>query len=418
MAESVDAPVREATRGQVARRAVADRLAASGPLLGKVFALWLATRLGYLAVTYLATAMHLYEPGPGVPHGMIFSWERWDTNWYLIISRLGYIDKVSANFFPLYPAAMGWVSWLLGDGSGPIYPHPDRLRLLVGIGLSNVALLVGLYAVARLAEHDAAPGDERAGVRAAWILLAYPFAMAFTAPLAEAFFLAFAALSFLFARQGRWYAAVVPAFLAGLTRPFGVVLVAPLAWEYGRQHGWWRWPPSRPTLGALAQGAMVAGAAAVGTGIYLTYLYVRFGDFLLPLHDQLSLWNHVSMPPWKTAALVVHNLTSGVDTFLLPVETALVVSFALITLIGIRRTPFAYTLYMAGLLYLDTAAPLTIFPDLLNGTTRYLASAIPVFLILGRWSARRSWLETLLICAGMMVQGTVMVAIFQGKLSA
>lgn len=420
MARPVDASVREVTPPWVRLRAA---LIASMPLALRVFVLWLATRIGYVAVTYMANAIHLFQSDPrALIFGGIHSWDRWDTNWYLIIARYGYQSRTSANFFPLYPAAVGVVSWLLGHGASAVY---GTFRLLVAIGLSNLGLLVGLYAVARLSELDAEAEDDRAGTRAAWILLAYPFAMAFAAPLAEGFFLAFAALSLLLARQGRWYAVILPALLAGLTRPFGLVLVAPLAWEYARQHGWWKRPPTRPTragLWSLVKCAVVVAAAPAGLFIYLGYLYVRFGDFLLPFHDQLTLWHHVSMPPWSTAQVVFHNLmanvTSGVDSFLLPVEVVLWISFALITIAGIRRTPFAYTLFMAGMLYVDIAAPINNFPDILTGTTRYLASAIPVFLILARWTRRQQWLETVLICSGMMLQGTIMVGIFQARLSA
>jgi hypothetical protein len=350
---------------------------------------------------------------------MFFSWERWDTNWYLIISRIGYQVKPEGNFFPLYPSAIGGISWLLGDGSGPIWPQPDRLRTTVAIGLSNLGLLVGLYAVARLAELDAEKGDQRAGPRAAWIMLAYPFAMAWTAPLAEGFFLAFSALALLFARRGRWYAAALPAFLAGLTRPVAVILVAPLAWEYGRQQGWWGRRPSWPTLSGIrkvATGMVVVAAAPAGMCVYFAYLYRRFGDFLLPLHTQ-QLY-HVALPPWQTARIVIHNLLRIRDNFLLPTESFLLVLFTGIVIVSIRRVPFAYTLYMAGLLYLVTAAPVTFVPDVLTGATRYLAGAIPVFLIVARWAGRRPWIETLVISTGIMLQGAITIAIFQYKLSA
>jgi hypothetical protein len=417
---SAEAPIREDPASRASRReTLANWLVRSLPLFQRVFLLWLGTRVAYLALTYMANALHLFQAGPQVPGGMIFSWERWDTNWYLIISRVGYQIKPEGNFFPLYPATIGWVSWLLGDGSGPIYPQPDRLRVLVAIGLSNLGLLAGLYAVARLAELDAEPGDDRAGTRAAWIMLAYPFAMAWTAPLAEGFFLAFTALALLFARKGRWYAAAVPALLAGLTRPVALILVAPLAWEYARQQGWWERLPPRPSLAGIRNvvlGAVVAGAAPAGMCIFFTYLYVRFGDFLLALHTQEKY--HVAWPLWRTAGRVMHNLLTIPDTFLLPTESFLIVLFALIIVVSIRRIPFAYMLYMAGLLYLVTAAPVTFVPDVLVGATRYLAGAIPVFLIVARWAGRRPWLETLVISTGMMLQGAITIGIFQYKLSA
>ncbi|MBO0728280.1 MAG: hypothetical protein J2P57_03410 [Acidimicrobiaceae bacterium] len=397
--------------------AVPRWVAASMPLLLRLLVLWLATRVVFVLLAYLGYKLHLFQPTGQLGGGLILSWQRWDVNWYLIISRLGYPTRQSANFFPLFPALMGGISWLLGDGGGPVFPQPDKLRVLVGMGISNVALLVGLYAVARLAQLDAEPEDERAGVRAAWILLAYPFAVAWMAPYSEGLFLAFTALALLFARRGRWYWVGLVGLLAGLTRPTAVILILPIAWEYGRQHGWWqRLPrPSGEFARQLAKGAVAIGSVPAGIGLYFAYLYIRFGDILLPLHTQLQYWHHVAMPPWSTLQLAVRNLRTIPDSGLLSTDLTLLAGVTLVVVAGIRRLPVAYLLYMAGLLYLVTAAPVTVIPDVLTGVTRYMDAAIPVFLVLSWWAARRPLLEMALVSGGMILQGAMTIAFFQGS---
>ena len=393
------------------------RLRGPGALLARdVAVLWVATRIGFVAVTYLAMVLHLFHAQPAFS-GLILSWRRWDAGWYEEISRQGYFTPQAFNFFPLYPKIWGAIAWVLGHGSGPVYPQPDRLRLLVGMALSNLGLLVGLYAIARLAEHDGGARED-AGPRAVRIALAYPFALTWTIAYAEGFFLAFAGLTLLFARRGRWYPAALTAALAGLTRPVALILVLPLAWEYGRQHGWWARVP-RPSWGELrlaARGALVVGAAPAAIAAYFAYAYSRTGDFLLPLHNQFTYWQHVSMPQWTSIHIALHRiLTMPRGTGILPLELGLLFLFGLITLARIRRLPFAYTLYMAGLLYLATSSPTPSQVDLFWGASRYLAGAIPVYLIVADWAAGRRWLEGAVLGAGFLLQGALTIALFQSQ---
>jgi hypothetical protein len=385
---------------------VVERTGLGWTLFKSVLLLWLATRLGYMAITFLATTLHLYQM-PAEFTGLVLSWERWDAGWYMSISRLGYFSPQSINFFPLYPATVGATSWLLGHGSGPVWPQPDKLRLLVAMGWSNLALLVALLALAHLAEFESNIRESYAGIRAAQMALAFPFAMAWTIAYAEGFFFALAALTLLFARQGRWYAAAATAFLAGLDRPVAVILILPLAWEYGRQQGW-RWP--------LIRGAVVVSAVPLALLAYCTYAYLRFGNFFLPIRSQFTYWHHISMPQWQTLKIAMTRISSRPqDASLLALEVVLLTLCAILVLVNIRRVPFLYTLYMAGLIYLATAAPVPSQYDLLWGTGRYLAQAIPIYLIAASQMARRPWLETPVVSGAMLLQGALLIALFQGK---
>lgn len=388
---------------------------------------WLATRVGYVVLTYIANTLHLFPPRQGFT-GMVFSWERWDALWYVLISRVGYDRIASANFFPLYPSIVGGISWLLGDGSSPIPPppsvlataQPDRIRMLVALGVTNVALLVGLYFVARLADRESEAGDHRAGIRAVWIMLAYPFALAWTAPLSDGLFLALLALTFWLVRGGRWYWAAAAAFLAGLTRPVAVTLIPLIAWEFARQHGWLRLPlqtrPSLSDLPKLTTAIVAVGAVPAATCAYFGYLYVRFGDFLLPLHTQFGPpWSHQRLPQWETFTIAIQRLLTVRETGMLLTQLVFLVGFAAILVLSARRQPFGYVLYMVGLFYIITAAPVPGAVDLLTGAVRYLAAAIPVFLVLAEWCVRRPRLELSLIATGMMLQGAFTIAFFAYK---
>jgi hypothetical protein len=392
------------------------RIRSDWALVGFVCLVWLLTRLGYVLVSYVSGTLHLYQVAPG-HHGLISPWQQWDVNWYLIISRQGYVGPAATAFFPLYPATIGVLSWLLGDGSGPLYPQPDHVRLLVGMALSNLALLASLYGLARLALVER-PSDADGGRNSALAALSYPIAIAWTVAYAEGYFLAFAVFTMLFARKRRWYAATAAAFLLGLTRPVAVIVVLPLLWEYGRQKDWWTHPGWRGwrALPSAGRGLLAAAAAPLGTAVYLGYCRWRFGDFLLPLHMQSANWLRVTRPQWWTLdealhRVVLHNNTSN----MLGLELGLLVVFCAITLVSIRRVPFAYTLYSAGLLFVATASPVPSQGDLLWGVGRYLGEAFPVFLIVGWWGTRYRWLLPSLSGAGFLLQGTLAVAWFQGQ---
>jgi hypothetical protein len=409
--DAVPAPTRHVTR-----REWTDRLREAMPLIRSVFLLWLGIRAAYAVITYVANDLHLYTAQQGFAGGLL-AWQRWDANWYMLISRLGYATRESVNFFPLHPMVTGALAWLLGDGSGPVWPHPDPLRLFAGMAVSNFGLLAGLLAIARLAQLEAEGEDADAGPRAARMVLAYPFAMAWTIAYSDGLFLGLAAATLLFCRRGYWYLAALTAGLAGLTRPVAVVLVLPLLWEFGRQHGWWRWPCAWPSLhpATLLRGALAVGAVPLAMGAYFGYVWWRFGDPFLIFHNLRGDWNHEFQPQWWTVVHGIHRALTLPNTSVLAIELALLAAFSLIVLVSVRRVAFTYTLWVVGLLFMATVLPIPQHIDLLWGTGRYISGAIPIYLIIGRWTAGRPWLDSMLFGSGMLVQGALTIALFQSR---
>lgn len=392
-----------------------DRVLHGFPMLRTVVLLWLATRFFYLLVTYVSVDLRLSHAPPSLST-FLGLWARYDVAWYLQIARHGYADPLMANFFPLFPMLTGGVSWLLGDGAGPIYfQRPEHLQMVVAMLISNVGLLVGLLALARLAHLEREREDDRdAGARTALLMLAYPFALVWTIPYAEGVFVALAALTLLFARQRKWYWAASTAALCGLTRPVAAILVLPLAWEYGSQHGWWRWPP-RLHPADLARGAIVIGAVPLAMAAFFAYLYLRFQSLVVLFGNLSSHWARVVQPFWQTFLQAGHRVLIARGTSVLAFELALIAAFVVIVAVSIRRVPLSYTLWVAGLVAMAAIAPTPSAVDLLWGTSRYLAGALPIFLILGHLTRERPWLGSLLVAGGFMLQGTLTIALFEGS---
>lgn len=392
------------------------RLRDMAPMLRSVVLLWLGTRALYALITWLADGLPLYTAKPGL-HGGLLAWQRYDANWYVLISRLGYWTKEPVTYFPLHPMIMAAIAWLLGDGSGPVFPHPDQLRLFVGMAISNVGLLVALVALGWLAQLEADPGDADAGSRTARMMLAFPYAVGWTIAYADGLFVGLLACALLFARRGHWYLAALAAFLTGFTRPVAVVLVLPLLWEFGQQHGWWRWPPSaaafRPRV--LLQGALAVGAVPVAMGIYFAYVWRRFGSPLIVVQNLPGDWGHSFQFQWWTIPHGIHRVFIVGHINNLAIELVLLGAFGLIVLVSIRRIPLTYTLLVLGLLYMATALPIPELPDLLWGAGRYMAGALPIYMIIARWTSGRPALDSALFGAGMMVQGVFTIALFQGR---
>jgi hypothetical protein len=420
-----------------------QRTLAWRPVVVEAFWMWLASRVMLAALTLTATLLlrpnALAQGWRQVPlRSLLYTWKQWDGYWYTEIARQGYWQWTSTAFFPLYPTLIHTTSLVAGT-------HWLALAMIV----SNLAALGAFAGIGLLAANE--QGSRRASARTIRVFAAYPLAFFLAAPYTEGMFIAFAVFTLLFARRGMWRWAALTAVLAGLTRPTAAVLVLPIVWEFGRQHGWWNalgdvWHGARArgasgfsdarfALAAKGHGIwdaarerrwsdvmswqeassfmLLLGAVPFALGLYMAYLWYRFRHPLLFLHAQRLFWNRYNVPLWRTIPLAIHQFFSF--TFLSAyqvrdlVDYGPIVMFALITLVMLRRQPFAFTLYMAGLLYLAVATPVLIsrYPDMFQSAGRFLLAAIPMFLIMGRWTRGRPALELLLVGGGFLLQAVL-----------
>jgi hypothetical protein len=413
------------------------------PVVAEAFWMWLATRIMLAALTVTATL--LLRPNALAQgwrqvslRSLLYAWKQWDGYWYTEIARQGYWQWTSTAFFPLYPTLIRTASFVAGT-------HWLALAMIV----SNLAALGAFAGIGLLAANE--QSSRHASARAIRVFAAYPLAFFLAAPYTEGMFIAFATFTLLFARRGMWRWAALTALLAGFTRPTAAVLMLPIFWEFGRQHGWWSalgdlWHGTRTrgasaladarfALAAKGRGiwdaarerrwpdmlswqeassfVLLLGAVPCALGLYMAYLWYRFGHPLLFMHVQRLAWNRYNVPLWRAIPLAIQQYSSFAFLSAYQVRDLVdygpIVVFTLITLIMLRRQPFAFTLYMAGLLYLAVATPVLLsrYPDMFQSAGRFLLTAIPMFLVMGRWTRGRPALELLLVGGGFLLQAVL-----------
>ena len=198
---------------------------------------------------------------------------RWDTFWYHSIATGGYhwdatvFRHENVVFFPLYPLLMRVGGQLLGG-------HPLVAGVLVSlVSFAGAMALLHRFAADELGEEYAWP--------VILLISTYPFALFYSTVYTESLFLFLTVGAFYAMGRGHLFLAALAGLAAGLTRPNGCWLAAPLLWM-ALESRLPRRPPRRVT-------AMVAALAPLaGTTIYSAYLFSKFGDALAWVHGQAA----------------------------------------------------------------------------------------------------------------------------------
>jgi hypothetical protein len=152
--------------------------------------------------------------------GFTATWRRFDSYFFLHIAQHGYTDQGLGAFFPLYPLLVRLFAW-------PLAGHFTLAALLV----SWLCAWGSYLCFFRLAHREF-------GARVARFALLFlalsPVSFFAFAPYSEALFLLVSISAVERARAGRLWQAGLLAALGMLTRPTGILLLIPLAWECGR----------------------------------------------------------------------------------------------------------------------------------------------------------------------------------------
>ena len=213
---------------------------------------------------------------------------RWDTFWYLDIASRGYhwngnpLEQQNIVFFPLYPLLMRFAGALFGG-------HP----LIGGLAVSLLAFLAALVYLWRLVAGDFGPEMATTTVV---LLCSFPFAVYFSAVYTESVFLLVIVAAFFHARRREFGAAALWGILAGLARPNGFLLAAPMAWLAVIE--------DRPDTRDAARGRWTRTLAIVapiaGMLVYSAYLKLAVGEAFAWVAGQAA-WPTIA--PWtKNAA--------------------------------------------------------------------------------------------------------------------
>ncbi|HEV8054002.1 MAG: hypothetical protein H0V04_05225 [Chloroflexi bacterium] len=321
------------------------------------------TLVGLVSLAVMPRAVPTFDLVPDTP--WLSLWSRYDSQYYLEIARDGYSFSPgrysNAAFFPLYSLLIKLGSFVVGRSD------PHALTFL-GFVISNVCLFVALLYLAALVTRDFGVGAAR---RAVVYTLVFPTTLFLSAVYAESLFLATAIASFYHARRGEWYRAGLAGGLAALTRPFGFLLILPIAIEMWRQ---------RPGIRAFP----ALGLVPAGTATFLAYLWWRFNDPLLYVKAN-NVWGREFAWPWDTflgflrEPLVVFGWTRSVF------DLAFVVAMTVLAVVAWRRLPASYAAFLTvGLLF-------TLSTGVWISTPRHALALFPLTILLAVWGERRAF---------------------------
>jgi hypothetical protein len=331
-----------------------------------------ATRIGLMAVAVIAAAV-LHGPNrhlellPDLP--LLEMWAQWDAEHYVSIAIHSYSFEPgqlsNVPFFPLYPLLIRLVA-------APFGPITDQGAALVGILIANVSLFVALLYLAALVTRDVSLSVAR---RAVVYVLVLPTTLFLSSVYAESLFLATAAACLFHARRGEWYRAGIAGGLAALTRPFGFLLVVPLAIELWRQ---------RPALRAWPSIALVPA----GIAIYFAYLWVEFGDPLAYFHSG-EPWGRGFHLPWETLLSYIRGPLVMFDWPYAWLDLLSVAAMVTILVVGWRRVPLSYSAYAAAGLLFSLSTGIAWF-----SAARHMLALFPLIVMLASFGERRwfNWL--------------------------
>ncbi|MFL5680709.1 MAG: mannosyltransferase family protein [Chloroflexota bacterium] len=330
----------------------------------------------------------------GLAGRLLGVWERWDACWYLRIASFGYeAGDPGTAFFPVLPVLIRVVGFLVGGNL--------VVAALVVVGVGYVAAMAILH---RMVSDDI---DGGTADRSILYLSIFPTAFFLFAPFTESIFLAFALGAIYLVRTGRASAAVPLALLAGLTRPQGVLLAVPLAWEAIAA-----FRAGRSSRDVLLR-SLAAAAPIVGFVAFVAFTATFFG--LSPSDAVRQHWGYSLALPWDVLGYAVRWILEppsagfGNIQALTAFHLVAIGGFCALFVVGLRKIPLTYSLYVAPqLLLLVIGGPAT--P--LASASRYMLAMFPIFVVLGRLGRSRSF-NTAWVIGSTLGLGLLFVAILQ-----
>ncbi len=323
---------------------------------------------------------------------MLSNWQRWDALWYQHIAESWYrADDGSVAFFPLYPLLVRSLSSVSGVSV-----------VAAELAVSGAAYLGALWVLWKLVQFEVPQltshlwGDDDGRARrlllvpllAVLLTATAPSGFFLLAPFTESLFLLLTVSSFWFMRTGHLWTAGVLGLLASLTRTQGILLVLPLAYEHIRRRGTIQWLRTRQ---GLRPGPGVLAASLPIAGLLLLYGYqvLALGVEHVGLGAQAP-WGYKVVLPWKAigSSWAYIIAAAGRPAALIEVlNLVTLVGFALLAVVGARRLPVSYTLYVIPSLVLLLTRETWFSP--LMSVSRYCVVLFPATLVLALWLAPR-----------------------------
>jgi hypothetical protein len=422
----------------------ADRQRSPGDasILRSAILSYLATRLGLILVGLVADfyILPLLKQNPVLPPLAVNTrfpdllwqiWQRFDSGFYLGIAKTGYWPASTLHtysnwaFFPLYPLLIFPFAHLFGGS--------DAAFSLAGLLISNVAALVAVYYLFRLAQRDF--GANVALLSVIYLAL-FPTAFYLSAIYTESLFLACSVACIYYARIHRWWLTGLCGGLASLTRAQGILLLLPVLWEYWQvmsdryapitnasadnfQERVRAWLASRlrgPLLAAqeLRNWISLFAIGLIPTGLlaFLIYGKMKTGHFLATFDNQKWGWGRSFENPLQllSTSLTHPGRANPMDWNFWILNICISLLFLGFTVWAFRKLPMIYALFTLMMVLVPLSS------SRLNSISRYYLIVFPVFILLALWSKKTEHVHrrVLIMTLFAMLQAVLMVLFVLG----
>ncbi len=377
--------------------------------------LFLLSRVGLVVVTYFAYTLLNGPRYAGPPVDVmqtLTSWRRWDVVHYMEIARYGYRNIFDTAFFPLFPLLIGIVAHLAGNQG----------YLLIGTLISNLALLGTLFTLYLLAVEVS---GEQVARRTLLYLCIFPTALFFFAAYNESLFLLLVTSVFLALRRHRWWLAGLLGMLAALTRSPGLLLVVPYLWELWLARADLGAPtePGGPPV-AIAWRSLIWRALPIlliplGTALYSYYCWRLFGSPVTYATVQYR-WAHSTVWPWAGIWKALVGLFwaeppgSLFEAHIL-LDLSATLGFVVLAVLGWRRLPMSFNLWIALLLLLYLVEPSINQPDPLISNQRFVLEMFPGFITLAALGCQHPRLHQTIVLLFPLLLATLSILFLMGR---
>lgn len=294
------------------------------------------------------------------PHGLHYLllgiWERFDTLWFLRIADHGYDRPMAVTFYPLYSAAIRFVSVLM---------PPIAAALLV----STFASFFVFWGLLRLAAK--LPGVGKLSTLSLFCL--WPSSFVLFAGYSDSLTIALVLWAILFGREARWEAATLCGLLAGAARPSGALVFIPLA-----------------VMALRSRQARSLVVALTPLGLLTYWAWLRWSGRISVVEAYRLYQGMTMVAPWTGATEALRLIVSEHDV-LLAIKLGVVIVVAVVSLQSrlrnqVRIEDKAFTLAVILQMLMYTGRPLL-------GAARYLLLVYPAFLVWGasaeRWNRKQ-----------------------------
>jgi Gpi18-like mannosyltransferase len=342
------------------------------PLL-TITSLFLATRLLFFAITYIAYILLTAPKESETPvntQAFFNSWNHLDASHYLTIAQFGYTKLGDFAFFPLFPLLIRALA----------YPLGNQDFLLIGTIISNLAFFGVLCVAYLVAMGMIEKNEEQVARRTLLYLSIFPTAFFFFAAYNESLFLLFTLSAFLALRYQRWWLAGLLGMLSAFTSFLGIVLLVPFAYEL------WK---NRTTAFSDTWRAIVATTpillVPLAIVLYALYCWYETGNpFIFA-----AVQSHASNPfSWLQAgiaqallALISQSFGSLNEAYAL-LGLSATTGFILLIVLGWRTLPRAYSYWMVFFLFCILLEPVVGISNTLFSSQRLLLEMVPAFITL------------------------------------